>query len=182
MTSPSTRHPPPTNDAELGEGEDDMTIPSFHHDRSPGAMSRWTRRYLAVTAFRHLALGLFCLLAPWLFASAAFIPVLDFLPIWGWGSAMTVCGGLCGLSAALRSADLARWAEILSAMITVVLTAGVTIGIGMIWVQWAEGGRDVPASPVVPILLASLAAVDYFACSNWVGSPFEAVLRRVSAE
>ena len=91
---------------------------------------------------------------------------------------MTICGILCGLAALLRNGDLARVAMVISATITFVLAAGVTIGIGLIWVAYWQGERDVAASPLMPILLAALAAKDFIVCAQPVRSPFEAVIRQ----
>ena len=166
----------------MSVGEVVVNLPSLHHDSSPEAMTRRARWYLGVAAARHTSLGLFCLLAPWLFASAAFIPILDFLPIWGWGVVMSICGILCGGAAGLRSGDLARWAMTFSATITTVLAAGVWFGVGAVWIDWIQGERISPVSPVLPILLATLAAKDFIVCAQPIRSPFESVVRLVTGE
>jgi hypothetical protein len=163
-------------------GEVDVSLPSFHHDPAPEAMTRRARWYLGIATFRHGSLGLFCLIMPWLFGNAAFIPILDFLPIWGWGAAMAGCAVICGLAAVLRSGDWARWAMVISATITTVLAAGVLIGISIVWWQWITGLREVPVSPVLPIILGSLAAKDFVVCAQPIRSPFESVVRLVTGE
>lgn len=162
--------------------EVDVTLPTFQHDTTPEAMTRRARWYLGVATFRHLSIGLFCLAAPWLFGNAAFIPILNFLPVWGWGAAMVLCGVLCGLAAYLRSGDWARWAMVASATITTVLAIGVWIGVVMVWIQWANDLRDFPPSPILPILFSVLAAKDYIVCAQPVRSPFEAVARQLAGE
>jgi hypothetical protein len=154
----------------------------LHYDHSPEAMTRRARWYLSVAGLRQGTLGLFCILTPWLFTSAAFIPILSYLPVAWWGIFMTICGILCGLAALLRSGDMARVAMVISATITLVLAAGVWIGIGAIWVDYWQGDREVAASPLMPILLTALAAKDYIVCAQPVRSPFEAVVRQVMGE
>lgn len=159
-----------------------MTIPSLAADHSPEAMTRRARWYLGIATFRHGSLGLFCLIMPWLFGSAAFIPILDFIPIWAWGSVMVFCAIVCGLAARLRSGDWARWGMVISATITTVLAAGVLIGVSIVWWEWLHQLRDAPASPVLPIILGSLAAKDFVVCAQPIRSPFESVVRLVAGE
>jgi hypothetical protein len=162
--------------------EANVTLPTFHVDHSPEAMTRRARWYLGIATFRHGSLGLFCLIMPWLFGAAAFIPVLDFLPIWGWGTVMVACSLLCGMAAFLRSGDWARWSMVISATITTVLAVGVLIGVSIVWWQWFMGLRPDPSSPVLPIVLGSLAAKDFVVCAQPIRSPFESVVHLVTGE
>lgn len=148
-------------------------------DHSPEAMTRRARWYLSVAAIRHGVLGLFCLIAPWLFGNAAFIPILNFVPVWGWGSVMAATGASCAVAALFRHGGWARFAMVCSATVTVVLGVGVTIGVSIVWHQYLEGIRDTPASPVLPVLLLTLAAKDYIVCGQPIRSPFESVLNRL---
>ena len=149
-------------------------------------MTRRARWYLGIATFRHGSLGLFCLIMPWLFGNAAFVPILNFLPIWGWGAAMTACALVCGLAAFLRSGDWARWAMVISATITTVLAVGVLIGISTVWLDWLAEPSLNPSialpSPVLPIILGSIAAKDFVVCAQPIRSPFESVVRLVTGE
>jgi hypothetical protein len=148
-------------------------------DHSPEAMTRRARWYLSVAAIRHLTLGVFCLIAPWLFANAAFIPILNFVPLWGWGSVMAATGATCAVAAAFRHGGWARLAMVCSATVTIVLGAGVTVGVAIVWAKYLAGTVDTPASPVLPVLLLALAAKDYIVCGQPIRSPFETVLNRL---
>jgi hypothetical protein len=169
-------------------------------DRSPEAMTRRARWYLGIAGGRHGTIGVCLLAMPWVFAGSAFVPIFNLLPLWFWGIAMTIAGVLCGLSSVIRSGDLGRISMVISAVITLVLAAGLAIGIGAIWVHWLQVvGWDsfwwlvvhrpatvpadilklavAPPSPFLPVLLFAVTLKDFVICAQPLRSPFEPVLR-----
>ena len=107
-------------------------------DRSPEAMTNRARVYLAASGFRHTVLGLFLIATPWLFSAALFVPIFNLLPLTAWGIIMLLCGIVCTASWIARNGDLARVGMVLSASITLVLAAGLTIGLVSVWASWIE--------------------------------------------
>lgn len=166
----------------------------------PETMTRRARAYLTIAAVRHGLVGLSLLWLPWLYGSAAFLPLFGLLPLWVWGVLMVVTSGLAVFAAATRSGDVARVAMIASAVITLVLAAGVSIGVVAMWSTWsaAVGWGAIwgllahpvaalpagllsvavaPPSPFLPLLLLSITAKDFVMCSQPMRTPFEPVVR-----
>jgi hypothetical protein len=163
------------------------------------AMSRRAQTYIFTGGARHLIVGLTMIAMPWLYSSAAFIPIFNLLGsysivVWAW--VMTVVGLACTVGAFVRNPTLSRWGMVGSAVVTLVLGAGLTIGVVNQWIIFshAAGWDNVvelilsrptrfpadllglvvaPPSPFLPILLLSVAVKDFTMCAQPLRVPLE---------
>lgn len=165
-----------------------------NHD--PAAMTTRARWYLGAAAFRHGVIGVALLVAPWLFGAATFIPVFGAIPLIYWGIFMTIDGLACGIAAITRQPTVARYAVMASAVITLVLAAGLWIGVTVVWRGWVEivGPHELwylignppaelparllmmapaPPSPFLPVVMTALSVKDFAVCAQPLRSPFE---------
>lgn len=164
------------------------------HD--PLAMTTRARVYLSAAGWRHLLIGLTLLLLPWLYSAAAFVPIFNWIPLVGWGAIMTAEGLLCLVAALLRNSDMARTAIGISAVITMVLAAGLGIGIVAAWLAWVGhvgpdqawelivthpnvfpaallGFAPAPPSPFIPIIMLAITVKDFTMCAQPLRVPLE---------
>ena len=140
-------------------------------DHSPGAMTRRARVYLSAAGFRHAAIGVFLLGTPWLFSAAAFVPIFNLLPLNVWGVVMLLDGLGCLAAAILRNADIARAAMVLSAVITLILGAGLAFGIVQAWDVWI-GRLGFPAAVDLFMDRPTMFPADLVAVAPAPPSPF----------
>lgn len=170
------------------------TAPMVDHD--PRAMSRRARVYISAGGCRHLFIGLSMLIAPWLYSAAAFVPIFNLLDssIWAWS--MCVVGLVCLAGAFTRQTDIARAGMIGSAILTVVLATGLTLGLVNVWWSFGERlGMDrllqlvldhpalypaelvqivvAPPSPFLALVLLSLSVKDFTMCAQPLRVPVE---------
>lgn len=145
----------------------EVTLPTFPHPAPPGEMSSRARVYLGAGTWRHLAIGLFCLLFSDQFSAAAFIPIVGFFPLWMWGGFMVSTAVSLGLGVAFRNRTLARVGLILSAAVTSLLAAGLWLGAGHVWMS---GGN---ATPITAIILTALVVKDLAVCTDPMKTPLE---------
>jgi hypothetical protein len=165
-------------------------------DPDPRAMSPRARTYISAGGTRHLFIGLSMIVAPWLYSAAAFIPIFNLLDsgIWAWS--MTMVGAVCLAGALTRKPDIARAGMIGSAVLTVVLAAGLTLGLINVW--WSFGqtlGTErlldlvidrpplypaelvqivvAPPSPFLALVLISLSVKDFTMCAQPLRVPVE---------
>jgi hypothetical protein len=173
-------------------------------DRSPEAMSRRARIYIAAGGSRHLLVGLTILLFPWLYSAAAFIPIFNLIDQVFWGWLMSIVGVVCIAGAVTRNADIARAGMVGSAAITAVLAVGLTIGLTNVWLMFGQhvGAAEVlhlmrthprifplelaarmvaPPSPFLALLLLSVSVKDFTMCAQPMRTPVEdRVVRAIS--
>ena len=165
-------------------------------DHTPGAMSRRARIYIIAGGSRHFLIGLTIVLFPWLYSSAAFIPVFNLVDQLLWGCIMLVVGAVCLVGAITRKADIARAGMVGSAVITAVLAVGLLLGLINVWIMFGQtvGGpalldliRDrprmfpielakrvtAPPSPFLPLLLLSVTVKDFTMCAQPLRVPVE---------
>lgn len=159
-------------------------------------MTKRARWYLAAAALRNGLLGVFLLVFPWLFSSAAFIPLFNLIPLLGWGIVMTADGLICAIAAYSRGRATARLGIAVSAVITLILAAGLVFGVVDVWASWVKivGWHEVwylvgnppialparllllapsPPSPFLPIVMLALTVKDFAVCAQPLRSPFE---------
>lgn len=135
-------------------------------------MSRRGRWYLNIGALRHLTVGLFTLLFPAMFANIVYKPLIAYAPLWLWGSLYVITAVLCIYASVTQSAEMARFALVVSATGTLAWGAGSLIGIID---AWTIGTR---VTPILAILLLTLAAKDYAVCTQPMNTPFEQLMQR----
>ena len=169
----------------------------FSINRTPDAMTKRARVYFLTGGLRHGVTGLLILLLPWLFSSAAFIPIFNLLGLQTWSWIMIVVGLFCVWSSVTRNGDLARFAIVCSAMITAVMAAGLWFGLSLIWWTWyLDVGHDVfwtvvwsrteqlppavrllslvvPPSPVIAIWATAFVVKDFVMCAQPLRVPLE---------
>lgn len=155
------------------------------------------RIYIGAGGFRHGVVGLTMLILPWLYAGAAFVPIFNLIPLTAWGWIMTVTGLVCVAAAVVRNGNIARVGIVCSAVITLVLAAGLTIGIAAVWMQWTHAigwGRLValfwdhpvaypdylravtpltPPSPFLPLIMLAFTVKDFTMCAQPLRVPLE---------
>ena len=146
---------------------------NLRRDKAPEAMTRRAVAYLCIGAARHTLIGIFAIGYADQFANAAFIPIIEYAPLWVWGAFMLVAAALMLVAAIWRSAWIARLGLVVSATLTLAIGSGIALGVIEVW---STGGR---ATPISAILLLSLALKDYAVCTQPMRSPFEQVLRRI---
>lgn len=146
-----------------------MTINPLHRNGAE-EMTLRARWYLTIGALRHYLIGGFALGYPQMFVSPAYVPLLNYAPLPFWAVAFIVAGTCCLLACWNRSANYARVGLILSATFTAAWA--VALGLGIVD-AWMHGVR---ITPVLVILLVSLAAKDYAVCTQPLRSPFEQLL------
>jgi hypothetical protein len=170
-------------------------------DHSPEAMTTRARVYLAACGFRHALLGIFVIGTPWLFSAALFVPIFNLLPLIAWGAIMFVCGFLCTTAWITRRADWARAGMVISASITLVLAAGLTIGLVSVWTDWVQAvgwgtvrtlfaGHDdtyparllsvasAPPSPFLALVMIAVTVKDFAVCAQPMRVPLEESITR----
>lgn len=175
-----------------------MKVPRLSHfvDPSPWTMTTRARVYLSAAGARHFIIGASLLASPWLYSSAAFVPLFNLLSIPLWGVIMTVEGIICLSAALFRNADLARAGMAISAVVTLVLGAGLAIGITTAWLVWVDrvgweqvhyllwtrppvyppdllGLGPAPPSPFLPIVMLTLTVKDFTICAQPLRVPLE---------
>lgn len=143
-------------------------------DRNPEAMTKRGRVYLLAAFLSHAAVGAFILCFPRQFAAAAFIPIVNTLPMPAWGCMFVVSGLLCGAAAWLRQANLARVGLVASAATLGACTIGLWIGIIGVWLS----GHTV--SPISVIFMSTIVAYDLIVCTQPLRSPFETLRGRLA--
>lgn len=139
----------------------------------PDAMTLRARWYLTIGASRHLLIGLFAISKAHQFGSI-YIPVISYAPLWTWGSIFVLTALICYTACLLRSASWARLGLIFSATSTLAVGVGIGLGVALAW----RDGQQV--TPILPILLLSLAAKDYAVCTQPMRSPFEQLLKQTT--
>ena len=165
-------------------------------DRSPNAMTGRARVYLAAAGTRHGFIGLAILTAPWLWGSAVYIPIFNLLPLPIWGVIMTIEGIACYTAAIGRNATVARVSMVISAVVTLVIAAGLAFGVALAWAEWVQvvgWGRAwelllihpdeypfnlrpihaPPPSPYLPIVMLALTVKDFAMCAQPLRVPLE---------
>lgn len=175
-----------------------MRVPRLNDlvDKSPWTMTTRARVYLSAAGARHFVIGLTLLLVPWLYSSAAFVPLFNLLSLPLWGVIMTIEGVICLTAGIARNADLARAGMAISAVITLVLGAGLAIGISAAWLTWGDrvgwdqaatllwthpliyppdllGFGPAPPSPFLPIIMLTLTVKDFTVCAQPLRVPLE---------
>lgn len=175
-----------------------MTIhPLINHE--PEAMSRRAQTYIMAGGWRHFLLGASMVAFPWLYSAAAFIPIFNLfggssVQVWAW--IMVAVGLVCLIGSSARNANLARAGMVGSAVVTLVLGAGLALGVVNVWIAfvhtigWPEVLRLVvdrptafptdllrrtlaPPSPFLPLLLLSLTVKDFTMCAQPLRVPLE---------
>lgn len=177
-----------------------MTIPHIV-DRTPDAMTPRARTYIAAGGWRHFLIGLTMLGLPWLYGAASFIPIFNLLTVGQWGIVTTLVGAVCLTGSFTRKGDIARWGMVGSAVITLVLAAGLSIGVALVWYQWLTaigpqaaiellrthpdkfpvellvgplvGTSSVPPSPFLPFVMLALTVKDFAMCAQPLRVPLE---------
>lgn len=165
-------------------------------DPDPRAMSPRARTYISAGGTRHLLIGLTMITAPWLYSAAAFIPIFNLLDSAVWAWTMTIVGAICLLGAMTRHADIARAGMIGSAVLTVVLAAGLTLGLINVWWNFGSAlGTErltdlfldrptlypvelvhivvAPPSPFLALVLISVSIKDFTMCAQPLRVPVE---------
>jgi hypothetical protein len=165
-------------------------------DHSPGAMTRRARTYITAGGSRHLLIGVTMLLAPWLYSAAAFLPIFNLVNQAWWAWTMIVVGVVCLAGAVTRNVDIARAGMIGSAVVTVVLAAGLTLGLINVWWGFADTLGETrlahllhdrpylypvdlirivaaPPSPFLSLLLLSVSVKDFTMCAQPLRVPLE---------
>ena len=165
-------------------------------------MTGRARSYLLAASYRHLLVGIFLILLPWLFSAAAFIPIFGLVPLMLWGVVMTLEGCACVAAAVTRNGRIARWSIGASAVITATLATGLWLGVLATWANWTAAvswGRVLaliidhpdtypaallliaaaPPSPFLPIVLTSLTWKDFIMCAQPLRVPLEESVHRV---
>lgn len=145
-------------------GGSSVTLP---HPAPPDEMSPRARVYLSAGMFRHITVGLFCILAADQFAAAAFLPIIGFVPLKYWGASMVLTAWTLGFGAFLRHRTIARVGLIMSAGITALLATGLWLGAGFVWFS---GGK---ATPITAIILTALVVKDLAVCTDPMKTPLE---------
>lgn len=173
-----------------------MTIPHII-DRTPDAMTPRARTYIAAGGWRHFLIGLTMLGMPWLYGSGAFIPIFNLLPLIAWGWVTTLVGAVCLVGSFTRNGNIARVGIVGSAVITLVLAAGLSIGVAIVWSEWVGaigvpealslfrdhpsmfpvdllvGTSTVPPSPFLPLVMLAVTVKDFTMCAQPLRVPFE---------
>jgi hypothetical protein len=159
-------------------------------------MTRRARTYVSAGGSRHFLIGVSMLAAPWLYSAAAFIPIFNLVSQVWWAWIMIAVGVVCLVGAITRNIDIARAGMIGSAVVTVVLAAGLTLGLINVW--WTFGntlGEDLlaqllhdrpalypaslvrivaaPPSPFLSLLLLSVSVKDFTMCAQPLRVPLE---------
>lgn len=166
-------------------------------DHSPGAMTPRARTYISAGGWRHLLIGLTMLGLPWLYSAAAFIPIFNLLSLNVWGWEMTVVGLVCLVGSLTRRADVARVGMVGSAVTTLVLAAGLSVGVIEVWIAWLNaispaavwdllatrpptfpvdllvGTSTVPPSPFLPLVMLAVTVKDFTMCAQPLRVPLE---------
>lgn len=165
-------------------------------DHTPGAMSRRARVYITAGGSRHFLIGLSMVLTPWMYSAAAFIPIFNLVNQAWWAWIMIVVGLVCLVGSITRQPEIARAGMIGSAVVTLVLAAGLTIGIANVWLAFAQVlGSDrlwellydrpplypldlvrvvvAPPSPFLALLLISVSVKDFTMCAQPLRVPAE---------
>lgn len=165
-------------------------------DHSPHAMTKRARVYVYAGGLRHFFIGVSMLFAPWLYSAAAFIPIFNFLnqAIWAW--MMVVVGAVCMAGAATRKVDIARAGMVGSAVVTLVLAVGLTLGLINVWWSFAQAmGTErlwllfldrpavypyelitvfaPPPSPFLALIMLSVSVKDFTMCAQPLRVPLE---------
>lgn len=164
-------------------------------NHEPGAMSRRARVYIIAGGSRHLLIGLTIIFGPWLYSSAAFIPIFNLInaQIWAW--IMVTVGAVCLAGAITKQVDVARAGMVGSAIVTVVLAVGLCLGLANVWIMFAQHiGWDAlwhlilerpalfpadalrviaPPSPFLPLLMLSVSIKDFTMCAQPLKVPIE---------
>lgn len=171
-----------------------MTILPIDH--SPGAMSQRARVYVIAGGMRHFLIGLTIVLTPWMYTSAAFIPIFNLVDQQLWGWIMLVVGMVCVVGAITRKPDTARAGMVASAIVTAVLAVGLLLGVINVWIEfgYTVGGDALldlindrprmfpmelalkmvaPPSPFLPLLLLSVTVKDFTMCAQPLRVPLE---------
>lgn len=146
-----------------------MTINPLRRN-SAEEMTMRARWYLTIGGLRHYLIGGFALSYPQMFVSPAYIPLLNYAPLAFWAVAFLVAGTFCIVACWNRSANYARVGLILSATFTSAWAVALGMGIADAWLH------NVRITPILVILLFSLAAKDYAVCTQPLRSPFEQLL------
>lgn len=135
-------------------------------------MTRRAQWYLGIGATRHLLIGVFAVIFPYMFANPVFMAVVSYAPLPIWGAVFVFTALVMFTSCFTKSAKWARIGLIISASSTLAFGMGILLGV----LATLAGGSRV--TPITAILLLSLAAKDYAVCTQPLCSPFESLLRR----
>lgn len=184
------------SEAHLAPGGDDVNFPPII-DHSPDAMTPRARTYIAAGGWRHFLVGATMLAFPWLYGAAAFIPIFNLISVTQWGIVTTLVGLICLGGSATRNGDVARVGIVGSAILTLVLAAGLAVGVSAVWVEWVNQvgwdeivtlfrthpkalpaslliqGTTVPPSPFLPLVMCALTVKDFTMCAQPLRVPLE---------
>ena len=133
-------------------------------------MTGRARAYLAIAAVRHLLVGGFALALPVTFKSTSFIPILSAAPLWFWGLFSLGAGAACMGASITRSEPLARLGMAWSAVLTLLIGAGLLLAV---FTQQS-------ASPTGPIIWLAVAFKDFVVCAQPIRSPFEGLTEQLA--
>lgn len=128
--------------------------------RSMTPRARW---YLVIAATRHMLVGGFAVLAANSFQSPSFGPIISAAPLPAWGAMFLFVSVGLALGALLKSARIARFGLMGSAVTTLM------VGIGLL-LAWFTGDLS---SPTGPIIWLAVAGKDFTVCADPLRSPFE---------
>lgn len=151
----------------MSVGELVVMLPTLPHPAPPDEMTPRAQVYLAFGCFRHLVVGMFCILAGHQFTAAAFIPIIGYMALWKWGAMMVVTALLLGFGAIFRQRTMARTGLIASSVVTALLAAGMWLGASAIWMS---GGT---ATPITAVLLTAFVGKDLAVCTDPMSTPLE---------
>lgn len=159
-------------------------------------MSRRAKVYILAGGSRHFLIGASMIFAPWLYSSAAFIPIFNMMSVQFWAWIMVVVGLVCVAGAWTKHVDIARAGMVGSAAVTAVLAVGLALGVANVWLSFAIhlGGAELwqlvlsrpatfpaelalrflaPPSPFLPLLMLSVSIKDFTMCAQPLKVPIE---------
>ena len=131
------------------------------------ARARW---YLAIAGVRHLLVGTFAMAMSSSFKSTSFIPILEAAPLWFWAIFSLGAGVACAGAAATKSEPLARLGMAWSAVLTLLIGAGLLMSVFT--------GQS--SSPTGPIIWLAVALKDFVVCAQPIRSPFEGLTEQLA--
>ena len=137
------------------------------NDMTPRA--RW---YLAIAGVRHLLVGSFALVMPGSFKSTSFVPIIEAAPLWFWALFSLATGIACLTAGLSKSEPLARLGMAWSAVLTLLIGAGLLMAVF----------TNQLSSPTGPIIWLAVAFKDFVVCAQPIRSPFEGLTERLATK
>jgi len=135
-----------------------MTIPPLIVPK-PDGMSPPARAYLVTAAFHFALVGITIIFWPEMYGSAAFLTIVTYTHLLGWGLSFMATAIVCLAAAITRRPNLARAGMIMAFVVCVVTAFAVGWGVIVSWIAWREGTGP-PTAPVFAITIASLGVKD----------------------